>query len=68
MSEYIHKPNTGSMFPNGRKKEPQQPDLTGKIFLTKELMQECMDATPDGELVVWMSAPGITLTIELACR
>ena len=52
MSEYIHKPNTGSMFPNGLKKEPQQPDLTGKIHLTKELMQECMDATQDGELVV----------------
>jgi hypothetical protein len=27
MSDYIPKPNTGSMFPNGRKKEPQQPDL-----------------------------------------
>jgi hypothetical protein len=52
MSEYIPKPNTGSIFPNGRKQEPQQPDLTGKINLTKELMQECMDATPDGELVV----------------
>ena len=68
MSEYIHKPNTVSMFPNGRKKEPQQPDLTGKIHLTKELMQECMDATPEGSWWSWMSAAGTTLTIELACR
>jgi len=48
---YIPKPNTGSIFPNAKKKEPQQPDRTGYISLTKELMQECMDATPDGELV-----------------
>jgi hypothetical protein len=52
MSGYIPKPNTGSLFPNSGKEEPQQPDLTGKINLTKELMKECMDATPDGELVV----------------
>lgn len=51
MSGYIHKPNSGSLFPNSRKDEDTHPDITGNMYLDKSFMQERMQATPDGELV-----------------
>ena len=49
--EFIPKPNTGSLFPNSRKERDDQPDMTGSIFLARDLVEERLGATPDGELV-----------------
>ena len=51
MSDYIPKPNTGSLFPNTRKEEDRHPDMTGNIFLSKDLVRERLEATDGDELV-----------------
>lgn len=51
MSNFIPQPNTGSIFPNTRKEEDRHPDMTGNIFLTKELLKERLESTEDGQLV-----------------
>ena len=48
---YIPKPNTGSILPNSYKERPEQPDMTGNIYLARDLLEERMANTPEGELV-----------------
>ena len=36
---YETKENTGSLFPNGKKKEDKHPDYTGKVMVAGKLMQ-----------------------------
>jgi hypothetical protein len=67
MSDYIPKPNTGSLFPNTRKEEDRHPDMTGNIFLSKELVRERLDATEGDDW--WSGSPlaaGTTLLGVLA--
>lgn len=70
MSEYIPKPNTGTLFPNSRKEEERHPDMTGNIFLSKDLVKERLEATEGDELVqisisAWNNAAGrIGLTFK----
>ena len=49
--DFTPKPNTGSIFPNSRKERSEQPDMTGNIYLSVELLRERMANTPEGELV-----------------
>ena len=49
--DFIPKPNTGSIFPNSRKERPEHPDMTGNIYLARDLLEERMANTPEGELV-----------------
>ena len=48
---YVNKPNTGSIFPNSRNERSEQPDMTGNIYLARDLLEERMANTPEGELV-----------------
>ena len=52
MSNYIPKPNTGTLFNNDRK-DPgsSQPDMKGYIYLDRALINEQLKNTPDNELV-----------------
>ena len=63
MSDYIPKPNTGSLFPNTRKEEDRHPDMNGNIFLSKDLVRERLEATEGDNLVqisvsAWNNAAG----------
>lgn len=37
MTSFTHKPGTGSLFKNQYKNKDNQPDLTGKIVLSRDL-------------------------------
>lgn len=37
MTKYEHKPNTGSLFRNEKKKDDKHPDYTGNIMIGNEL-------------------------------
>ena len=67
--EFIPKPNTGSLFPNSRKDEDRHPDMNGNIFLARDLIEERLRATPEGELVqisisAWNNTGRIGLTFK----
>jgi hypothetical protein len=36
MSNFIHKPGTGSLFPNQFKTKDNQPDLTGTLVMSRD--------------------------------
>jgi len=40
MTIFTHKPGTGSLFKNQFKSKENQPDLTGKIILSKDLKED----------------------------
>ena len=57
MSTFIPKPNTGTLFVNNKKEDDRHPDMTGNIFLSKDLVRERLEATEGDELVqISMSA------------
>lgn len=39
MTQFKHKPGTGSLFPNQKKNTQNHPDLTGKIILSKSYQE-----------------------------
>lgn len=51
MSTFIPKPNTGTLFVNNKKEDDRHPDMTGNIFLSKDLVRERLEATEGDELV-----------------
>jgi hypothetical protein len=52
MSNFVPKPNTGTLF-NNERKDPgsTQPDMKGNIFLDRALIDDQLKSTPEGELV-----------------
>ena len=49
MTHFTHKPGTGSLFKNQFKSKENQPDLTGKIILSKDLK-----AGDELKIAAWM--------------
>ncbi len=58
MSTFVPKPNKGNLNPNTRKTDPRQPDMKGSIWMTRQLIQECLDATPAHEDLVEIALGG----------
>lgn len=50
MSNYVPRPNTGTLWPNNRKSADTHPDYRGDIFLDAGFLQQ-MIAKADGELI-----------------
>lgn len=58
MAEYQRKENVGSVFNNKYKTGKSQPDMTGDIVLSKELLKELVERVKEGKepklsLSVW---------------
>ena len=51
MTSFTHKPGTGSLFKNQFKSKDNQPDLTGKIILSKDLK-----AGDELKIAAWMKS------------
>jgi hypothetical protein len=50
MSNFIPKPNTGTLWPNDRKNAPNHPDMRGDVFLDRTFLQDMIDKS-EGDLV-----------------
>lgn len=50
MSNYIPKPNTGTLWPNFKKTADNQPDMRGEVFIDRLFLQDMCDKT-HGDLV-----------------
>ena len=48
-----NKTNTGSLYANNYKKKDDQPDFTGSLYLDVSFLQEMIEETEVGELVVF---------------
>jgi len=61
MTNFKHKPGTGSLFKNQYKVKDNQPDLTGKIILSRDLK-----AGEELKIAAWMksTAKGNFLSIS----
>lgn len=44
MSNYIPKPNSGTLWPNQRKTTQNHPDMRGDVYLDRLMMQDLVDA------------------------
>jgi hypothetical protein len=50
MSNFVPKPNTGTLWPNDRKASPNHPDVRGDVVLDRVFLQDMIDKA-DGDLV-----------------
>jgi len=50
MSNFVPKPNTGTLWPNDRKTAPNHPDVRGDVHLDRVFLQDMIDKS-DGGLV-----------------
>lgn len=50
MSNFVPKPNSGTLWPNDRKNAPNHPDMRGDIYLDPTFLQDMIDKSA-GELV-----------------
>lgn len=50
MSNFIPKPNTGTLWPNDRKNAPNHPDMRGDLALDRTFLQDMIDKS-EGDLV-----------------
>jgi hypothetical protein len=50
MSNFIPKPNTGTLWPNDRKTAPNHPDVRGDVHIDRRFLQD-MIAKADGDIV-----------------
>jgi hypothetical protein len=50
MSNFVPKPNTGTLWPNDRKNSPNHPDMRGDVFVDRVFLQDMIDKC-EGDLV-----------------
>jgi len=50
MSNYVPKPNTGTLWPNDRKSSASHPDIRGDVFIDRMFLQDMCDNC-EGDLV-----------------
>lgn len=50
MSNFIPKPNTGTLWPNQHKNAPNHPDMRGDVFIDRQFLQDMIDKC-EGDLV-----------------
>lgn len=50
MSNFVPKPNSGTLWPNDRKNAPNHPDMRGDVFLDRTFLQDMIDKS-EGDLV-----------------
>ena len=43
MSNFVPKPNTGTLWPNDRKNSPNHPDMRGDVFIDRVFLQDMID-------------------------
>ena len=50
MSNFVPKPNSGTLWPNDRKNAPNHPDMRGDVFFDRTFLQDMIDKS-EGDLV-----------------
>lgn len=50
MSNFVPKPNTGTLWPNDRKNSPNHPDMRGDVAVDRVFLQDMIDKC-EGDLV-----------------
>lgn len=50
MSNYVPKPNSGTLWPNDRKSSPNHPDMRGDVFVDRVFLQDMIDKA-EGDLI-----------------
>ncbi len=43
MSNFVPKPNTGTLWPNDRKSSPNHPDVRGDVHIDRTFLQDMID-------------------------
>ena len=56
MSNFVPKPNTGTLWPNDRKNAPNHPDMRGDLALDRTFLQDMIDKSDGGLVKIQISA------------